>query len=164
MYVCMHPICYGLAAIQRCAGISWLKDGGSMHPAEERTMWSKQKNDTSEVGEGQHVWSRQGKGKGRRHTAERQAVPAQPLLAVSLPWAQGSQRRATGLLCCVQPGRGQVQGSRGKSGWCYWTREMHADMRCSGGFGGGGVREQTVGGVREQKLSEATQELVDIWA
>ena len=36
--------------------------------------------------------------------------------------------------------------------------------RCSGGFGGGGVREQTVGGVREQKLSEATQELVDIWA
>ena len=125
----MHPICYGLAAIQRCAGISWLKDGGSMHPAEERTMWSKQKNDTSEVGEGQHVWSRQGKGKGRRHTAERQAVPAQPLLAVSLPWAQGSQRRATGLLCCVQPGRGQVQGSRGKSGWCYWTREMHADIR-----------------------------------
>lgn len=129
MYVCMHPICYGLADIQRCAGISWLKDGGSMHPAEERTMCSKRKSDTSEVGEGQHVRSRQGKGKGRRHTAERQAVPAQPLLAVSLPWAQGSQRRATGLLCCVQPGRGQVQGSRGKSGWCYWTREMHADIR-----------------------------------
>ena len=72
-------------------------------------------NDTFEAGEGQQVQSRQSKGKGGRHTAERQAVPAQPLLAVSFPWAQGSQRRTTGLLCCVQPGRGQVQGSGGKS-------------------------------------------------
>ena len=72
-------------------------------------------NDTFEAGEGQQVQSRQSKGKGGRHTAERQAVPAQPLLAVSFPWAQGSQRCTTGLLCCVQPGRGQVQGSRGKS-------------------------------------------------
>lgn len=42
-YVCMHPICYGLADIQRCVGVSWLKDGGSMHPAEGRTMWRKGK-------------------------------------------------------------------------------------------------------------------------
>ena len=43
VYVCMHPVCYGLADIQRYAGFSWVKDGGNMHPAEERTTWMKEK-------------------------------------------------------------------------------------------------------------------------
>ena len=141
----MYPIYYGLADIQRCAGVSWLKDGGSMHPAEERTMWRKGKM----IRLRQEKASMFGADRARARVDDTQLRGRQclhsPRLQSPFPGHREARGGATGLLCYVQPGRGQVQGSRGKPGWCYyWTSEMHTDTR--------GAREALVMEVRSKQI------------
>lgn len=99
-------------------------------------------------------------------THSREAGSARTALACSLPslsTGKPEARHWAALLCSTWQGPGaEVQGEVRVV--LLDKRDACRYKRYSGGFGGGGVREQTDGGVREQKLSEATQELVDIWA